>query len=103
MAVGVKEMDIQRTREKSKRTEGENKVGETTGADGTARRMHGSEVEKVQCGGGPPDGYSGVGDGVGVVDADGRWDGAAGEKRVQTTSVHFHKYCRSDCLRIQRG
>lgn len=77
-------------------TEGENKAGETTGADSGCA---GAKWKKSVRGGGPPGGYSGVGDGVGVVDA----DGTAGEKRVQTTSVHFHKYCRSDCLRTQRG
>lgn len=76
--------------------EGENKVGETTGADSGCA---GAKWKKSVRGGGPPGGYSGVGDGVGVVGA----DGTAGEKRVQTTSVHFHKYCRSDCLRTQRG
>lgn len=36
---------------------------------------------KSPCGGGPPDGYipRGVGDGVGVVDADGWWDGGRKE------------------------
>lgn len=34
---------------------------------------------KSPCGGGPPDEYSGVGDRVGVVDADGWWDGGRKE------------------------
>jgi len=41
--------------------------------------MRESEVEKVHAGVDPPGGYSGVGDGVGVVDADGWWDGGRKE------------------------
>lgn len=56
-------------REKSKGTEGENKTGKTTGADGGCAERSGKSPLRGWT---PWNGYSGVGDGIGVVDADGR-------------------------------
>lgn len=97
--IGEKEMEYKRDGRRAEGRRQRIKRVKRHGRTVDARERSG----KSPCGGGPPGGYSGGGDGVGVVDADGWRDGAASEKRVQTTSVHFHKYCRSDCLHTQRG